>query len=221
MATGQLIIIEAGDGSGKATQTQLLYDALVQRGYRVKKVSYPDYDSPGCMPVKMYLNGELGPSAEAVNAYAASILFAVDRFTSYKTTWQQYYEDGYIIIADRYTTSNMVHQAVKIHDPVAREEFLNWLYDIEYVKMGLPQPSRVIYLDMPAAMSYELLTKRAERQHREKDIHEQDYKYLEQCHLVYNEIAQKYNWLKIQCVEDNKLRDIRDIHQEIIRKLGL
>ena len=169
MVKGKLIIIEAGDGCGKATQTKLLYDRLNQAGYKVKKVEYPDYESPACTPVKMYLQGEFGGHVDDVNAYAASVLFAVDRYASYRMKWKKDYEEGTIILADRYTTSNMVHQAVKIEDRKMRDEFLSWLWDTEFTKMGLPVPDKVIFLNMPPDISNKLIDNRAKKENRKKE----------------------------------------------------
>ena len=173
MSKGKLITIEAGDGSGKATQTKALYDRLLAEGYQVLKVEYPDYQSESSALVRMYLGGEFGQQAENVSAYGASSFFAVDRYASYLLKWRQAYESGWIILADRYTTSNMVHQAVKLKDPAEREEFLTWLWDFEFGRLQLPVPDRVIYLDMPPEISDRLINSRAAKDSsRKKDIHE-------------------------------------------------
>ena len=142
---GRLIIIEGGDGSGKATQTALLKERLLKEGYKVKSVSFPNYDSPAAMPVKMYLAGDFGKKPSDVNPFVASSLYAVDRFASFRMDWQNFYEEGGIILADRYTTSNMVHQMVKYEDPAERKAFLDWLEDFEFVKFGLPRPDAVLF----------------------------------------------------------------------------
>lgn len=219
MVKGKLIIIEAGDGCGKATQTKLLYDRLNQAGYKVKKVEYPDYESPACTPVKMYLQGEFGGHVDDVNAYAASVLFAVDRYASYRMKWKKDYEEGTIILADRYTTSNMVHQAVKIEDSKMRDEFLSWLWDTEFTKMGLPVPDKVIFLNMPPDISNKLIDNRAKKDNRKKDIHEQDKNYLEKCHEVYQEMANCYDWDIVECAKDNQLRTIEEIHEDVWQKI--
>lgn len=219
MVKGKLIIIEAGDGCGKATQTKLLYDRLNQAGYKVKKIEYPDYESPACTPVKMYLQGEFGGHVDAVNAYAASVLFAVDRYASYRMKWKKDYEEGTIILADRYTTSNMVHQAVKIEDSKMRDEFLSWLWDTEFTKMGLPVPDKVIFLNMPPDISNKLIDNRAKKDNRKKDIHEQDKNYLEKCHEVYQEMANHYDWDIVECAKDNQLRTIEEIHEDVWQKI--
>lgn len=216
MSRGKLITIEAGDGSGKATQTKALYDRLLAEGYQVLKVEYPDYQSESSALVRMYLGGEFGQQAENVSAYGASAFFAVDRYASYLLKWRQAYESGWIILADRYTTSNMVHQAVKLKDSAEREEFLTWLWDFEFGRLQLPVPDRVIYLDMPPEISDRLINSRAAKDSsRKKDIHEKDTSYLHHCHRAYNEVAEKYGWVKISCAQQGNLRTVQDIHEDV------
>ena len=216
MSRGKLITIEAGDGSGKATQTKALYDRLLAEGYQVLKVEYPDYQSESSALVRMYLGGEFGQQAENVSAYGASAFFAVDRYASYLLKWRQAYEAGWIILADRYTTSNMVHQAVKLKDSAEREEFLTWLWDFEFGRLQLPVPDRVIYLDMPPEISDMLINSRAAKDSsRQKDIHEKDTSYLHHCHRAYNEVAEKYGWVKISCAQQGNLRTVQDIHEDV------
>ena len=216
MSKGKLITIEAGDGSGKATQTKALYDRLLAEGYQVLKVEYPDYQSESSALVRMYLGGEFGQQAENVSAYGASAFFAVDRYASYLLKWRQAYESGWIILADRYTTSNMVHQAVKLKDSAEREEFLFWLWDFEFGRLQLPVPDRVIYLDMPPEISDRLINSRAAKDSsRKKDIHEKDTSYLHHCHRAYNEVAEKYGWVKISCAQQGNLRTVQDIHEDV------
>lgn len=216
MSKGKLITIEAGDGSGKATQTKALYDRLLAEGYQVLKVEYPDYQSESSALVRMYLGGEFGQQAENVSAYGASAFFAVDRYASYLLKWRQAYESGWIILADRYTTSNMVHQAVKLKDSAEREEFLTWLWDFEFGRLRLPVPDRVIYLDMPPEISDRLINSRATKDSsRQKDIHEKDTSYLHHCHRAYNEVAEKYGWVKISCAQQGNLRTVQDIHEDV------
>ena len=216
MSKGKLITIEAGDGSGKATQTKALYDRLLAEGYQVLKVEYPDYQSESSALVRMYLGGEFGQQAENVSAYGASAFFAVDRYASYLLKWRQAYESGWIILADRYTTSNMVHQAVKLKDSAEREEFLTWLWDFEFGRLQLPVPDRVIYLDMPPEISDRLINSRAAKDSsRQKDIHEKDTSYLHHCHRAYNEVAEKYGWVKVSCAQQGNLRSVQDIHEDV------
>lgn len=219
---GRLIIIEAGDGSGKATQTKALYEHLVSDGKRVHKVSFPDYESDSSALVRMYLAGKFGNHPEDVNAYAASTFYAVDRYASYMMKWRDAYNEGAWILADRYTTSNMVHQAVKLEDAGKREDFLDWLWDLEFVKLGLPVPDMVIFLDMDPDVSDKLIAARAKG--KEKDIHEMDTSYLHRCHDVYMELAEKYNWQRIRCSEKDTPRSIEAIHEDVYaavrKKLG-
>lgn len=216
---GRLIIIEGGDGSGKATQTALLKERLQQEGYKVKSVSFPNYDSPAAMPVKMYLAGDFGKNPSDINPFVASSLYAVDRFASFRMEWQAFYEAGGIILADRYTTSNMVHQMVKYDDEAERNTFLDWLEDFEFVKFGLPRPDVVCLLDMPLAVSEALM---AERKHKTGgatgDIHERDHAYLGRVHAAYDELVARYGWQRIACADSkNVLRTIEDIHEDVYR----
>lgn len=219
--TGKLIIIEAGDGCGKATQTAKLCRRMEQEGRQVRKVEFPDYQSPSSALIKMYLQGQFGRDAAAVNPYAASTFYAVDRFASYKADWESFLKAGGIVVCDRYTTSNMVHQAVKLADAAARESFLDWLWDFEFAKMGLPVPDAVILLDMPPAYSQKLLAERASKAgFAEKDIHEQDQAYLTRCYDCYRQIAERYGWQIVSCVKDETLRSIDDIHEEVYARVA-
>lgn len=218
MAKGRLITIEAGDGSGKATQTKALYDRLVAEGHQVVKVEYPDYQSESSALVRMYLGGAFGEHADDVSAYGASAFFAVDRYASYQLKWKAAYENGAIVLADRYTTSNMVHQAVKLVDPQQREDFLNWLWDFEFGKLQLPVPDVVIFLDMDPEVSDKLINARAAaNEDRKKDIHEKDSAYLHRCHEAYVAVADKYSWVKVQCSEAGEPRNIQDIHEDVYK----
>mgnify|MGYP000995024596 CR=1 FL=1 len=217
MEKGKVIVIEGCDGSGKATQTKKVFDRLVMEGYNVKKVEYPNYESNSSALVKMYLNGEFGNSAEDVNPYAASSFYAVDRYASYKKEWEKFYHQGGIILADRYTTANMIHQASKIKEEHSRNEFLEWLWDYEFIKIGLPVPDCVIFLDVHPACSRELIQNRENKINgfEEKDIHEKDYEYLLNSYNNSCKVADKYGWKRIDCVRTGRLREINDIHEEI------
>jgi Thymidylate kinase len=215
---GKLIVIESGsDGSGKATQSQKLFNRLYDENYKVRKIEFPNYKSNSSALVKMYLNGEFGSNPEDVNAYAASTFYAVDRFASYKTEWEEFYKAGDIIIADRYTTSNMVHQASKINDEKKRDEFLEWISDFEYNLYKLPKPDCVIFLDMPPQYSNKLIENRINKftGNEKKDIHEKNYEYLKRCYNNSLYIANRGNWNKIKCIEDNKIKTVDEIHDII------
>ena len=214
---GQLIIIEGGDGSGKATQTAKLLERLQAEGYKARSVSFPNYDSPAAEPIKMYLRGDFGKEASSVNAYVASTLYAIDRFASYRQDWQRFYEDGGIIIADRYTTSNMVHQMIKYTDLEERKIFLQWLDQLEYDLYGLPRPNAVILLDMPLSLSEALLEERTGKTGGNTgDIHEQDRSHLIAVHDAYDMLVSTYDWHRVRCENENdQLRTIDDIHEEV------
>lgn len=214
---GQLIIIEGGDGSGKATQTAKLLERLQAEGYKARSVSFPNYDSPAAEPIKMYLRGDFGKEASSVNAYVASTLYAIDRFASYRQDWQRFYEDGGIIIADRYTTSNMVHQMIKYTDLEERKIFLQWLDQLEYDLYGLPRPNAVILLDMPLSLSEALLAERTGKTGGNTgDIHEQDRSHLIAVHDAYDMLVSTYDWHRVHCENENdQLRTIDDIHEEV------
>lgn len=213
---GKLIVIEATDGCGKATQTNELYKKLNRKGYKVKKIEFPDYKSDSSALIKMYLNGDFGNKPEDVNAYVSSTFYAVDRFASYKRYWKSFLADGGIVLCDRYTTSNMIHQGVKIKDQDKKDSYLNWLWDFEFNIFNLPVPDCVIFLDIPFEKSLELIKNRnKEKDNNSNDIHEKDINYLKDSYYNALYIAEKYSWHKINCIKDNKLRTIEDIHTEI------
>lgn len=219
MSKGKLIVMEAGDGSGKATQTEKLYGYLLREGRKVHRVSFPDYGAESSAPVRMYLRGDFGDSPGAVNAFAASTFYAVDRYASFSMKWKKFYEAGEIILADRYTTSNMVHQAVKFGKGAAREEFLTWLWDFEFGKLGLPVPDLVIFLDMEPEAANRLIAARERAEGRRKDIHERDAEYLRLCHDAYLELAEKYRWKRIPCSLGGRIRSIDEIHGDVCKSV--
>lgn len=216
-ANSKLIVIEGVDSSGKATQSKLLYEYLAANGYDVSCVEFPNYESNSSAAVKMYLNGDFGKEPDSVSAYAASVLFATDRFASVRGVWKHKFKSG-IVIADRYTTSNMVHQASKIADAHEKDKFLDWLYDLEYVKLGLPKPDLTIFLDMPVEYAKKLMQNRENKfDHSQvKDIHESNDEYLYHAYDNACSVARKYDWTHIHCVKDGKVRSIDDISAEII-----
>ena len=212
---GRLIVIEGLDGSGKSTQLDLLNKNLTEKGIDCKAVSFPDYDNPSSTLVKMYLNGEFGKKAEDVNAYAASIFYTVDRFASFKTNWGEYYNNNGTVISGRYTTSNAIHQASKL--PQEKwADFLDWLYDFEYSKIGIPKPDKVIFLDMPIEVSQKLLTKRYKGDNSKKDIHECDTEYLERCRKAATFTADYSGWETIPCAKNGEPRSLEDIANDVL-----
>ncbi len=214
--SGILIDIEGLDGSGKETQSKLLLDYLNSKDPESAVcVSFPDYESDSSKLVKMYLNGEYGEDPMLVSPYAVSSFFAVDRFSSYKKKWQRDYEEGKWIIANRYTSSNSIYQMSKLGRD-CWEEYLSWLYDYEYNKLKLPKPSLVIYLDTPVEISQKLMDKRYKGDQSMKDLHESCENYLKLCEKSAKYAALRDGWTVLNCVEENNLKTIENIHREII-----
>lgn len=217
---GKLIVIEGVDASGKQTQTELLYKYAKTVTDKVIKIEFPDYESPSSELIKMYLNGEFGKDADAVNPYAASTFFAADRFASFKTKWEKLYNEDYLIIADRYVTANMIYQAAKISDIEEKEAFLNWISDFEYKKLGLPEPDLKLFLDVKPEISFALMEKRNNKYTGEEklDIHEADKNYLNNTYKNARFIADNYGFKTVDCCDGDSLKSIEEIHS-IIKNL--
>lgn len=211
---GKLIVIEGTDGSGKSTQFKLMAQRLEQEHTPFRRLVFPRYSEESSALIRMYLGGAFGSNPGDVNAYAASAFYAVDRFASYKQDWGKWYEGGGLIFSDRYTTSNAVHQASK-EAPENRPAFLQWLYEFEYDKLGLPRPDLVIYLDVPTEFTEKLMRTREQQTCTKADIHEQNAQYLVACRECGREAAAYYGWKIINCVRDGQMRSIEDIHEEI------
>ena len=212
---GKLIVIEGTDGSGKSTQFRLLTQRVAEEGREFQKLVFPQYQEESSALIRMYLGGEFGTKPSDVNAYAASAFFAVDRYASYKKVWGKWYEEGGLVVSDRYTTSNAVHQASK--EPEEKQaEYLRWLYEFEYDKLGLPKPDLTIYLDVPTEYTEQLMRSREAATGTHADIHEQDLGYLATCRRMGRSAAAYYGWTVIDCVRDGKMRTIEDIHQQIL-----
>jgi dTMP kinase len=211
---GKLIALEASDGSGKGTQAEKLYCRLLAEGHLVRKIEFPNYDCPSSALIKMYLEGAFGKEPGAVSPYIASTFYTVDRYATYKTEWEDFYQKGGILIADRYTTANMVHQGAKIVDPLAKENYLNGLLNFEYRLFSLPAPDCVFFLDMPPEYSRKLLANRAKKTEG-TDIHEENDDFMRQSYHSAVEMAERYRWHRISCVAGQQLRSIQDIHEEI------
>lgn len=197
---GKLIVIEGLDGSGKSTQLERLSARLEAEGKKVRTISFPDYDDPSSTLVKMYLDGAFGKGAEDVNAYAASIFYAADRYASYKRRWGDYYEAGGLVLAGRYVSSNAVHQASKL----PREEwenYLAWLEELEYKRIRIPRPDAVLFLDMPIEASQKLLSGRYGGDETKKDLHERDISYQRRCREAALYAATYGGWKVIPCAQ--------------------
>ena len=211
---GKLIVIEGTDGSGKSTQFQKMSEHLEKDGVAFKHIVFPRYSEESSALIRMYLGGQFGDKPTDVNAYAASSFYAVDRYASYKMDWGKWYEEGGVVISDRYTTSNAVHQASK-EEGQARQDYLKWLYEFEYDQLKLPRPDLTIYLDVPTDFTEKMLRGREEATNTKADIHEKDMTYLATCRQCGREAAAFYGWKVIHCVKDGKMRSIEDIHNEI------
>ena len=211
---GRLIVFEGTDGSGKATQSRLLCEHLQRESIPYKNITFPRYGKPSAAMVQEYLDGNLGRRPGDVNAYAASLMFSMDRYASYKQDWGAFYEAGGLVIADRYTTSNAVHQASKLPEG-EREAFLDWLFDLEYRLLGLPEPDLVLYLDMPTEITEKMLRQREQAAGTHADIHEQDEAYLENCLRIGRLAAAHYGWTVVPFMKDGAERALEEKHEEI------
>lgn len=217
---GNLVVLEGTDGSGKSTQFSRLCRHMEEVGRPFQRLVFPQYAEESSALIRMYLRGEFGEKPGDVNAYAASAFYAVDRYASWKKGWETPYKRGEWVLADRYTTSNAVHQGAKLA-PGARREFFQWLFDFEYGKLGLPQPTLVLYLDLPTEQSVALLRRREAQTHTRRDIHEKDQAYLASCREAALQAAAVYGWKVIPCcTAGGQLRSVEEIHGEIWREVS-
>ena len=211
----RLIVIEGLDGSGKSTQVEILKNILSNQSVDIMQIKLPDYENPSSTLVKMYLAGEFGTSPQDVNAYAASTFYAVDRFANFTNKWKQDYEKGTLILADRYTTSNAAHQMVKL--PKDKwDEYLDWLEDFEYNKIGIPKPNLVIYLDMPIEISQRLMTSRYGGDEVKKDVHESNVEYLKSCRESALYATEKLGWKYVACSDGENPLAIEEISNAVM-----
>lgn len=219
---GKLIVIEGVDGSGKQTQTELLYQRLIENGKKVMLISYPRYDKESSAMVKLYLNGAFGEDPGGVSPYIASTFYTADRYASFKEDYEEFLKDGGIVLADRYTTSNMVHQAGKIKDLIERKRFLAWLWDYEFNVFGLPIPDRVFFLNIPPEINQKLMKNRDNKitGKAEKDIHEKSPEHLKDSYESALALVEEYGWTEIRCINLGELRSIKDIHEEIWNEIN-
>ena len=219
---GKLIIFEGLDGSGKGTQTALTAQKLAARGVDLRQITFPNYASESSALVKLYLAGAFGQKPDDVNAYAASSFYAVDRYASYKTDWGAFYRAGGLVLSDRYTTSNAVHQCSKL-PPAQWDGFLNWLFDFEYHKIGIPAPDAVVYLAVDPEVSQRLLAARYHGDDSKKDIQEKDLDYLARSRAAAEYCAKALGWKRIDCTADGPqgktMRTVEQINDEILAYL--
>jgi len=218
LSQGKLIVLEGIDGSGKSAQYRRLCARMERDGIGYTHIVFPRYDKPSSSLIRMYLNGDFGQHPGDVNAYTASTFFAVDRFASYREEWGKVYHQGGLILSDRYTTSNAVHQGSKLPDSEL-PDFFRWLADLEYGKMGLPRPDLVIYLDVNIELSLARMKRRQEKNHTHADIHEKDAAYLKRCLEVASRAADFYGWTRIPYLKDGAERDVDEKNAEIYQLL--
>ena len=216
---GKLIVIEGLDGSGKSTQTELVRKFIEEQGIDLKQIKLPDYESDSSALVRMYLGGAFGTKPTDVGAYAASSFYAVDRYANFVTKWKDDYESDKVILADRYATSNAAHQMTKLTRD-KWDEYLAWLEDFEYVKIGIPKPALVIFLDMPIEISQKLMTSRYKGDEAKKDVHEADVAYLKACREAGMYAAEKLGWKIIKCFEGDEPRTIEAISNDILKEVS-
>ncbi|MGL5973348.1 MAG: dTMP kinase [Oscillospiraceae bacterium] len=207
---GKLIVIDGTDGSGKTTQADILYKKLKNRYDKVLLISFPNYDSESSSLVKMYLSGDISQNVNDVNAYGASSFYAADRYISYISHWGKFYNDGYIIVATRYVSSNIIHQMTKLNKEYW-DDFITWLKDFEHEKLGLPKPDKTIYLNISRDVANKLIEIRYNGDDSKKDIHEKDKEYLEKCVKSSLYVGKKENWDIINCSENGEVLPIEDI----------
>lgn len=212
-------VIEGLDGCGKSTQVDLLEQALRAQSKAFLHIKLPDYESPSSALVNMYLSGAFGSNAADVNVYAASAFYAVDRYANFVTKWKSAYLSGTDIIADRYTTSNAIYQLAKL-DKSEWDAYLEWLSDFEYRKMEIPKPDKVVFLDMPVAISQKLMSKRYEGDESKKDVHEKNIAFLMQCREAALYTAEKWGWHIINCASGDSPRSREEIHLEIMSAIA-
>ena len=221
MNKGKLFVIEGLDGSGKQTQSELITSRLKDEGYNVIRASYPNYKSESSALVKMYLNGDFGKNADDIDPKVASTFYAVDRYATYKKEYEDFYLNGGIIIADRYVTSNMVHQGCKIKAIEKKEEYLDWLLDFEYNIFKIPKPDKIFFLDIAPEVSKALIKDRDNKftNGSKKDIHESDYEYLMSAYENVNFLVDKYGFDRIECVKESSLKSIEEINDILYKKI--
>ncbi|MBR0231764.1 MAG: deoxynucleoside kinase [Clostridia bacterium] len=213
-----LIAVDGLDASGKKTQTDLLAQAFAEKGIPCRCISFPTYDRDYSALVNMYLDGRFGEDPQAVNPYAASTFYGADRYCSYMLDWKKDYEAGTVILANRYTSANAVHQLSKL-PPERYGEFLDWLTDNEYNRLAIPRPDAVVYLCLPPEQSMRLLEKRCSETGAKKDIHEKSREHLENSYRAALYSAERLGWMKIDCDRDGEIRSVEDIHNEMIERL--
>lgn len=210
----RLIVIEGLDGGGKTTQLELLKEEYSEFRF----ITFPNYASPSGQIVTDYLQGRYREEDKTVSAYTASCFYAVDRYTSFKTDWEKDYAEGRTIISARYVSSNAMYQMTKLPEE-QWEGYMNWLFDLEYNKFGMPKPFGTIFLDMPVEVSRKLLLKRYEGDSGKMDLHESDIAFMQECRRAAHYVAEKEGWSVIDCAYGGEALPIDVIHRAVKNKI--
>ena len=215
---GYLIAFDGIDASGKTTQAKILEKKLRETGKEILYLTFPVYENESSALVRLYLNGDLGKNPNDVNAYAASSFFAADRYISYINGWKGFYEkENGIILANRYTTANAVHQLSKLPEN-EWDMFLDWLYDYEFNRLKIPQPNLTVLFDMNPDVAIPLLEKRAKETQAKKDIHEADPEHLRKSYEAGLYAAKYLGWERIVCYRRNESGVLAPKNQEEISR---
>ena len=215
MEKGKLIVFEgASDGIGKSTQIGLLSKKLEEEGNIIVNHHFPTDVTYHGAQVEQYLSGNLG-KIEDLSPYFINSLYAVDRACAWHTKLKPLYEDGKVLLFDRYTTSSLIYQAAKIKDIEERKKFLDYVCDYEYVKLGIQKPDRVIFLYAPFDMVTDMRNNRDSNDGIQNDLHERDIEYLKEAYDNAMFVAKYLSWDMIQCNDGDRLRSREDIHEEI------
>ncbi len=215
MKRGKLIVIDGTDGSGKATQAELLIKHLKKDGQKVKIVDFPDYSENFFGKFIGHCLSERYYDFVKVHPKIASVLYAADRFES-KNKIENWLKEGNVVIANRYASANQIHQGGKIANTKKRKDFLKWLAEMEYEVFKIPRPDAVFYLDVPIAITRQLIRGRGNK----KDAHEKDTKFLENSRKSALWLAKtQKGWVKIECAKDDKMDTRENIHKKIYEKI--
>lgn len=209
-----LIVVEGLDGCGKSTQLELLKENFKNAHF----ITFPYYNTDSGKIISSYLAGDFHEKDPSISAYSASLMYAVDRYTSYKTHWEALYTSGLPVISARYVTSNAIYQMTKL-DRAEWDKYLDWLFDLEYVKLGLPRPDKTIFLDMPVEISQKLLSARYGGDESKKDVHERNVDFLKQCREAARYVGERCGWVIIPCSSGEKPRTVDEIHRDILNEI--
>jgi dTMP kinase len=217
---GKIIVIEGGDGSGKATQSSLLIEYLKKNSIPNAYLDFPDYSSFYGKLVGKFLRGEFG-NLDTVSPYLASLTFALDRLSA-KDTIENHLHEGKIVIMNRYATSNMAHQGSKFENEAERIKFLKWLEELEYETNKIPREDAVIYLYVPWQEGSRLTRMKGDRSYlngQKEDIQEASEKHRKDTEAIYKMLAKKRSWITINCIKNDTMKSKEQIHNEIITVL--